>query len=398
MKLLSVETLTTPYLSQVGLYETRSGEQISIYFRSSGAMSAPKRTDHFFLIGALAAYLRGEKYVHAGLVDRDLYERFHSAMRRWQTWWRKRPINISAELSTSGSELASPRSASLMSGGVDSLFTLNQSAPAISALVHVIHAHRPGAVPEASAHFKKLGELAAAMNKDLIGVETNIMTAFREIEDSWARISHGACMAAIGHFLNGEIDELIISASFAEDQLRPWGSHPDIDPLMSSADMTYRHEGAAYTRFEKHREIASDATLLRHLSVCEHGPQSGEHVNCSKCQKCLRSMITLDLLAVDRAAAPSFDWSNYHPSAIKRFLLPGHVNCSELLAYAEKVGRADIANVLRDAIAYAEKHHWIVKAELFARRRFNWALKYKRTLKRLRRAVYGMLNIRMRRL
>lgn len=398
MKLLSVETLTAPYLSQVGLFETRSGEQISIYFRSSKRISAPTHTDHFFLVGALAAYLRGEKYVHAGQVDRELYENFHVAMRRWQDWWGKRPINIAAELSPPAPKSAAPHIACLMSGGVDSMYTLTRSSASVSTLIHLIHAHRPGKDRAAHAHFDSLSAFAKAMNKDLIGVETNVMTAFREVEDSWARISHGACMAAVGHFLQSEIGELIISASFAEDQLRPWGSHPDIDPLMSSSSMVYRHDGAAYTRFEKHREISSHKVALQHLSVCEHGPQSGEHVNCSKCQKCLRSMITLDLLGVDRALAPSFDWSDYDPAAIKEFLLPGHVNCSELLAYAERAGRADIADVLREAIAYAEKHHWIVKAELFARQRFNWVLKYKSTLKRLRRAIYGMLNIRMRRL
>ena len=179
-------------------------------------------------------------------------------------------------------------------------------------------------------------------------------------------------MAAVGHFLSAEIQELTISASFSTEQQRPWGSHPAIDPLLSSSAMAFRHQGEAYTRSEKHAEIARDPILLKHLSVCEHGPQSGAFVNCSKCQKCLRSMITLDLLDIDRAAASSFDWTDYHPAGLKRFLLPGHGNCSELLAYAEKAGRTDIAAILRDTIAYADKHHWIDEAEQILRRRYKW--------------------------
>lgn len=398
MKLLSVETRAAPRLSQVGLFETRSGAQVSVYFSSTKVTKAPTHTDHFFIIGALAAYLRGEKYIHSGAVDPVLYHGFHAAMGQWDKWWRHRPINISAEIRSAHAQPRGTGTACLMSCGVDSAFTLTQHDQSLSTLIHLIHSPRPGSDRAAHGLYETMTGFAQAMDKDLIGVETNLMTAFDEIEDSWTTISHGACMAAVGHFLSAELSELIISASFAQDQQRPWGSHPLIDPLMSSSEMAFRHEGEAYNRFEKHCEIAREPIILQHLSVCEHGPQSGAFVNCSKCQKCLRSMITLDLLEVEPSAAPSFDWSDYNPADIKRFLLPGHVNCSELLAYAEQVGRADITAILQDVIAYSEQHHWIVDAEQFVRRRFKWILKYKRALKRLRGGVYGLLNIRMRRL
>lgn len=398
MKLLSVDTVYAPDLVQVGRFETRSGKTVSVYFRTASPIAAPVRTDHFFLIGALAAYLRGEPYVHKGLVDQDLFENFHAAMRQWSAWWGHRAINISAETTHAGPGAAASRTACLFSGGVDSLFTLDQERDEISTLVNLVHRDPDRDHDAAKRLHRDLSTFADAFGTELIGIETNIMYAFDEVEDAWTSISHGACMAAVGHFLSGEIGSLIISASFAESQLRPWGSHPETDPLMSSSAMTYRHEGEAHTRFEKHREIARDPAMLQHLSVCEHGPQLGDHINCSNCQKCLRSMITLDLLRVDPADAPSFDWSDYTPEKLKRFLLPGHVNCSELLAYARQTRRTDIAAVLEDVIAYADKYRWLVQGELFLRRRFKWILKYKATLKRLRRAVYSLMNIRMRRL
>ncbi len=398
MKLLSVDTTYTPHCMQVGQFETRSGQSISVYFGSTSPISAPARTDHFFLVGALAAFLKSEAYQHHGLVDAKLYENFHAAMRQWEDWWGHRPINISAQTVASEAASESGKAACLMSGGVDSMFTLEQSRSEISTLINLIHARQPGEDVAALRLYDDLSKFAAKTGDTLIGVETNVMYAFREIEDAWTSVSHGLCMAAVGHFLGAEIDRLIISASFAEDQLRPWGSHPKTDPLMSSASMEYRHDGEAFTRFEKHRAIASNTTILKYLSVCERGPQAGEHINCSNCQKCLRSMITLDLLGVDRSQASSFDWSAYDPTKLSRFLLPGHVNCSELLDYAEQIGRTDIATVLQDTIAYAEKYHWIVQAELFLRRRFKWILKYKTSLKRLRAAIYGLMKIRTRRL
>lgn len=397
MKLLSIETTTSPDLAQTGRFETRSGKVVSVYFRTAHPIAVPVRTDHFFVIGALAAFLRGEPYLHKGLVDQVLFQNFHAAMHRWRDWWGHRVINISAETTPSRPMAAAHRTACLFSGGVDSLFTLRQRRADISTLVNLIHCDAEQDVRAAEALHRDLSVFAEAYGTELIGVETNIMTAFDEVEDAWASVSHGACMAAVGHFLSGEIADLIISASFAEDQLRPWGSHPDTDPLMSSAGMTLRHEGETYTRFEKHCEIARDPLMLRHLSVCEHGPQLGDHINCSKCQKCLRSMITLDLLRVDPEDAPSFDWSDYAPAKLKRFLLPGHVNCSELLEYAQQTRRTDIVAVLEDVIAYANKFRWLVQGELFLRRRFKWILKYKSTLKRLRRAAYGVMMIRMRR-
>lgn len=398
MKLLSVDTLTSPELAQVGRFETRSGKIVSVFFRTASPIAMPVRTDHFFLIGALAAYLRGEPYVHTGLVDQRLFENFHDAMRQWSRWWGHREINISAETTHAVQGAAAARTACLFSGGVDSLFTLDQERDEISSLVNLVHCDSEQDHAAAKRLHQDLSTFAEEFGTELIGVETNIMYAFDEVEDAWTSISHGACMAAVGHFLSGEIGGLIISASFAESQLRPWGSHPDTDPLMSSSAMTYRHEGEAYTRFEKHREIARDPLMLRHLSVCERGPQLGEHINCSNCQKCLRSMITLDLLRVDPADAPSFDWSDYAPDKLKRFLLPGHVNCSELLAYARQTRRLEIAAILEDVIAYADKYRWLVQGELFLRRRFKRILKHKTTLKRLRRAVYSVMNIRMRRL
>ena len=108
-------------------------------------------------------------------------------------------------------------------------------------------------------------------------------------------------------------------------------------------------------------------------------------------------MITLDLLGIERDAAPSFDWSDYDPTRLRQFLLQGHVNSSELLDYAEQIGRDDIAQILGDVIAYSKRYRWIVQLELFFRRRFRGVSKYKMVLMRLRAAVYALMNIKSRR-
>ncbi|MEL6416556.1 MAG: hypothetical protein AAFQ15_16610, partial [Pseudomonadota bacterium] len=285
----------------------------------------------------------------------------------------------------------------LMSGGVDSLFTAILPESQIGSFVNLIHCDRKDSQAHLHRQHSELTSLASLLNKDLHFVETNIMTAFQEIEDAWSSVSHGPCMAAVGHFLSSELSSLYISASFSKAQMRPWGSHPTTDKWLSSESLEFKHTGTAFNRLEKHKLIAQKPELLQYLSVCENGPQTGEVINCSNCQKCLRSMITLDLLDLDRAKAPTFAWSDYHPKKLQRFLLQGAVNCTELLSFAEQRGRDDIAEILRDVIDYSDQHRWIVRSEMFIRRRFNWLLKYKTTLKRIRAATYAVLSIRARR-
>lgn len=398
MKLLSVRTVLTPDITQIGLFEAKSGQQYSVYFRSADLKMAPDRTDHFFIVGLIAAFLRGEPYRHLGAVDQQLFENVHTAMDQWSDWWGHRPVSVFAEtIDFHADQAMAARTASLLSGGVDSMFTAQTSGGDIDAFVNLAHTRQLGDQSFGSNGHDNLLSYANCVGKELFTVETNIMYAFPEIEDAWSSLTHGPCLAAIGHFLGRELAELYISSSFATNQLRPWGSHPLTDHLMSSSDLKFLHMGDEYNRLQKHRAVARDPIALRHLSVCERGPQRGEFINCSKCQKCLRSMITLDLLGIERDAAPSFDWSDYDPARLRQFLLQGHVNSSELLDYAQQIGRDDIAQILGDVITYSKRYRWIVQLELFFRRRFRGVSKYKMVLMRLRAAVYALMNIKSRR-
>ena len=74
MKLLSVRTVLTPDITQIGLFEAKSGQQYSVYFRSADVKTAPNRTDHFFIVGLIAAFLRGEPFpLPAGIAESPGY-------------------------------------------------------------------------------------------------------------------------------------------------------------------------------------------------------------------------------------------------------------------------------------------------------------------------------------
>jgi hypothetical protein len=75
----------------------------------------------------------------------------------------------------------------------------------------------------------------------------------------------------------------------------PWGSDPGIDYLLSTEGTQVMHHGSGFTRIEKTEAIAHWEEIWDKLRVCI--PDDGT-VNCSKCEKCLRTMMTLDMLGV----------------------------------------------------------------------------------------------------
>ncbi|MEM9055207.1 MAG: hypothetical protein AAGB16_07770 [Pseudomonadota bacterium] len=397
MKLLEIKRTEGPEIIEEGLYESDKGKRYSVYFCTQDRVSQARHSHHFFIVGLVAAFLRGETYTHPDPVDPILIENMQALMAVWGQWRGRKPVKIKGPtLSALEDERPEAKIAALLSGGVDSLFTAQTRASEVDVFVNILHSDGEVSQHKCGEDSSNLKPFAKARSKDLITVDTNMMYAFPEISDAWATLAHGACYAAVGHFLSHDLSRLLISSSFTIEQQRPWGSHPDTDYLLSSSGLEVEHVGIRTNRFEKHREIAKDKLNLKHLSVCEHGPQSGAHLNCSTCQKCLRSMIAIDLLQIPQHRAATFDWSDYRPDKLKAFLLPGHVNCSEMLEEADKIGREDISAALYDVIKYSQKYNWLVRLELFLRRRFRPAVRYKAQLKRLRGAAYSLMNIKTR--
>ena len=318
-------------------------------------------------------------------------------MGRWHTWRGRKPIRVHVKgfRDDEGPVPVRPTGC-LLTGGIDSLFTVFRHKDEIGTIINVVHSAGSEDTAITAKPDPSLQTFSKHQGMELVTIETNMLSAYPEETDALASMAHGAGYAAAGHFLEQSVGKLLISSSFTYDQLRPWGSHPDTDRLLSSASLTVDHIGAETNRFEKLRLLSTDPHFTQHLSICEHGPQPGDHQNCSECQKCLRTMIGLDLLGISPEDAPTFDWSDYRPEKLKTFLLPGHVNCSEMLEEAQRLNRSDIVDVLTDVIDYSQKYHWIVRIELFLRKRLAAAGRHKAFLKRVRHFIYNLLNIKFR--
>lgn len=180
----------------------------------------------------------------------------------------------------------------------------------------------------------------------------------------WEEVSHGPAIAACIHLFKDRYKELIIPGSSGYLGLKPWGSHPLTDPLLSSSTLQVVHDGATFERAERTAFVARFDEALSVLHVCGQDRSLG---NCSVCEKCLRTMAALDIAgAKDRA--PTFDWSRYSMARLSRVWFTAEKSVLEgrtlyfqdLVTTALKQGRHDVAEAARASIRYSQRKYRVL--------------------------------------
>ena len=192
--------------------------------------------------------------------------------------------------------------ASLFSGGVDSFYTALKHRGELDALVFVHgfsgRLEDPGLRKKAS-----LGAHSAArrLGLALLEVETNAKD-FVSAHVPWHQY-HGALLAGVALFLSPSFRKVYVPGSLSYDSSFPYGSHPSVDPLWSTEEMELIYDGYESNRFEKVAFIAKDERPRAFLRVC--GNLADRNYNCGWCEKCLRTMVALEIVGV-LASCPTF--------------------------------------------------------------------------------------------
>ena len=233
-----------------------------------------------------------EQSVHIdGKVDETAMSNMDKAQTRLSGWYSNM-TPISATAADTAPALPSASGVGcFFSGGVDSFYSVQQHHDRIT---HLIFAHGFD-IPIDQTDLGGLArrearKAAAALGRPLIEVSTNIR-AVSNGRVEWGTHYHGAAMAAVGLALAGHLSELIVPGSYAEGDLHPWGTHPELDPHWSSSRVRFVHDAIDVTRPEKVAALIDDDAAMDHLRVCFINPD-GEY-NCGRCEKCLRTMINL---------------------------------------------------------------------------------------------------------
>ncbi len=182
-------------------------------------------------------------------------------------------------------------SALCFSGGVDSFFSLRAAGRQVDALLFVhgfdIRVDDSERAAAAEVHVRSVARETGSRSA---AIRTNLREhpAFRQCK--WIR-TYGGALAAIGHVASGEWSTLQVSSSYAYSDKRVSGSHWQLDPLWSGAGLVVDHVGAGASRTDKLRALRDDSLVQRYLRVCWENRSS--RLNCSRCEKCIRTEVVL---------------------------------------------------------------------------------------------------------
>jgi hypothetical protein len=200
-------------------------------------------------------------------------------------------------------EVPGPESAAFFTGGVDSFHTLLAHRNDIRTLIYVPSFEGAVTSPTLMAEIAtRLETAAAACGARLVQVTTNLTApevarvteAVRYSPTLWNfELAHGAALASVAHGLPGTFGRVYVAASTTYDDLFPWGSHPLLDPLWSSESLRVIHDGCEVTRIDKVRRLADSPAALDALRVCAVTDRAT--YNCCRCEKCLRTMVGLEI-------------------------------------------------------------------------------------------------------
>jgi hypothetical protein len=209
----------------------------------------------------------------------------------WHKWWAYPKLFPQAETHPDASSLPRRATALCFSGGVDSFYSLLHCKQKPDFLVTVHGFDIPLLNETRMSAFKStLHTVADAFGAKPIIIRTNFREHPTGDAAPWLR-AHGGALAAVGHLLSNSVEQLTISATFGYRFWQPSGSTFQTDHLWSSDRVRVLHYGAESLRHERVRFLAREPLARKHLRVCWENRVP--HGNCSRCEKCLITMLLL---------------------------------------------------------------------------------------------------------
>ena len=333
----------------------------------------------FLLACVIPAVYHGESRIAlAGPVSGPLLDGLATATGLLRRWYgeSRRPVRIE---SSSGQESAlppdPPRSAFFLSGGVDSLHLLYRNRECFPPDhpasfrdgLFVYGRDFPGSEdsPASRDHLERsvenLRPIAAETNLQIVRIGTNARRL--ESGDGFFLLEYFASfLVAAAHAFARRWSSVSLASSWDLGHLRPWGSHPLLDPCFGTTSMDVRHEGAGLTRMEKLLELARRDAAIGRLVVCNHAPPA-PYLNCGKCGKCLLTLASL-LLAGRIDAASSFPPGSLAPGAIRELSVDGDFAdlWRQRMGPLEAAGHRDLAEAVAEKVREGENHRrWAEK-------------------------------------
>jgi hypothetical protein len=261
------------------------------------------RSDAFLVPGLLAGMYFGEDIEVRGVVSPKLAYQLeeYQYLLNFRFPKYQHPIQINYDRLRALDILPRGVGASF-SGGVDSLFTLwkhlpqNQPVPGFK-ITYSIFINGFDLLESEDHHYKflyeKYNKSLSEIGVDLIPLQTNIVSITHKRLD--LHLFYGPIIVATGMALAGGLGRYYAPSSgdYAMLNDKAYTADPLMDHLLSTETLDVIHHGSTHVRVEKVEEIADWEVAQKLLWVCEIHQFKKDTWNCSRCEKCVRSMIPL---------------------------------------------------------------------------------------------------------
>jgi hypothetical protein len=339
-----------------------------------------------FLIGAIfPAIEAGEKRIASSEpISPTLRLGLTTVLHLFRFWYEKPDKIMAIDAKSSVEKIggsAAPRAGAFFTGGVDSLVNVRRNRLFFPPdhpewikdliLLYGINVESDDSPDTFSQAVHELAAVAKDADVSLVPIYTNLRRNLNT-DGSFFRLRfHGALLAAAAQALAGRITSAFIGSGHDLPNLIPWGSHPMVDPMLSTYGVRIYHDAAELTRFDKTKLIVDWEIGLNNLKVC---PPNWPGKNCGKCEKCLRTILGLIALhAYERCQA--FPFREISEEEIRNVQILNYnqsIPYTELIEPLKKANRPDLARAIE-----------------FALTKFRGETGFKGTLRRLDRVHLG---------
>jgi hypothetical protein len=281
------------------------GNTHDVWYRTADRTLQPRIEP--FLTVTLLAGMRTGRAVHADMAASARFlQQIPEIQRIFRRWYADlRMVDVKTELNHDRQCSDCGRVASLFSGGIDSFYTALKHRAELDTLVFVHGFSRRLENPALRKQASVAARAAASrLGLTLVEVDTNAKS-FIGTHATWHQY-HGALLASVALALTPHFRRVYVPGSLSYDSSFPYGSHPILDPLWSTEETEIIYDGYEANRFEKTAFVVSDETARTFLRVC--GNSASTEYNCGWCEKCLRTMVALEIASALRSC-PTFPQS-----------------------------------------------------------------------------------------
>lgn len=226
-------------------------------------------------------------------VDQTFYDNLQNLVPVFQKWHPDRKnLKLRINLPTITRELKpSRKTISTCTMGVDSFYTLYSKMDELDSVIFCIGfdmaAHEKKLIKQTVQNLRKV---CALYNKTLILCRSNQRSQFDEKIKGFklGPYQHGPGLFNVVYALSNDYSKLYLPSTHQASEDSKWGSSFSLDRHYSSTNFVIEHNGDL-NRSEKTKYICQkDPRCLEYLRVCHRNPNM--IYNCSKCEKCLRTL------------------------------------------------------------------------------------------------------------